>query len=113
MTRGHADYINDIVQALHHILEFTYGMTLEEFENDIKTQYAVIKSIEIMGEAAKKIPGSIRRKYPEVPWKRMAGMRDKLVHEYHGVDETIVWGVATKDIPSIKTAVEEMANDLL
>jgi uncharacterized protein with HEPN domain len=65
--------------------------------NDKKTIKAVIRSLEVLGEASKKIPDEVRNRYPRIPWKRMAGMRDKLIHEYFGVDLEIVWNVAKKN----------------
>jgi uncharacterized protein with HEPN domain len=72
---------------------------------------AVIRSLEVMGEAAKRIPESIRKKYPAIPWKRMAGMRDKLIHEYSGVDVDIVWEVIKTELPSIMPAVRAALSD--
>jgi uncharacterized protein with HEPN domain len=65
-----------------------------------------------MGEALKKIPSKIREKYPEIPWKYIAGMRDKLIHEYHGVDLGIVWEVIKKEIPPLKPKFERILNEL-
>jgi uncharacterized protein with HEPN domain len=78
---------------------FVRGMKYEEFISDQKTIYAVVQALEIIGEAARKIPASVRNRHPEVPWKNMAGMRDKLIHEYFGVDLRIVWDAVKKDVP--------------
>jgi uncharacterized protein with HEPN domain len=111
MKRQHADYIADIAESAADILTFTKDMTFDEFLSDKKTHYAVIRSLEIMGEAAKKIPDFIREKYPAVPWRQMAGTRDKLIHEYHGVDLSIIWGVVEDELPKIKPAIDEMSKD--
>ena len=93
MKRTYRDYVEDILSSIQEIEEFTGGMDIEDFVSDRKTVNAVIRSLEVMGEAVKKIPSYIRDKYSEIPWKYIAGMRDKLIHEYHGVDLEIVWEV--------------------
>ena len=90
MRRTYRDYVQDILTSLQEIEEFTKGMNFESFVKDKKTVNAVIRSLEVMGEAVKKIPKEIRDKYPEIPWKYIAGMRDKLIHEYHGIDLEII-----------------------
>ncbi len=112
MKRTYKDYILDILSSIQEVEEFTKGMTFEEFINDKKTTNAVIRSLEVMGEATKKIPPEIRKKYPEIPWKYIAGMRDKLIHEYHGVDLEIVWEVVKKEIPPLKPKFEEILMEL-
>ena len=80
MTREIADFIQDIIEAIDDIEAFTQELDFEAFKQDRKTIYAVTRAIEIMGEATKNIPDSTRNKYPQVPWKQVAGMRDKLIH---------------------------------
>ena len=106
MKRLLTDYIQDIFESIEDIDAFIIGMSYEDFAGDKKTLNAVIRSLEIIGEAAKKIPEAIRAKHPGIPWRQMAGMRDKLIHEYHGVDKEIVWVVATEELPAILPAVE-------
>jgi len=86
-------------------------MDYEEFAGDKKTVNAVVRSLEIMGEAAKRVPEAIRQRYPDVPWKRMTGMRDKLIHEYSGVDLEIVWGVVKSELPPVKPLIEQIFED--
>ena len=105
------DYINDLVEACEDILSFTRGMSYSDFAGDKKTVNAVIRSLEVIGEATKKLPISFRDSYPDVPWKRMAGMRDKLIHEYFGVDKRMVWQVVERHIPDILPLVKEIAVD--
>ncbi len=112
MKRTYRDYVLDILSSIQEIEEFVEGMNFEEFVKDRKTVNAVIRSLEVMGEAVKKIPSEIRSKYPEVPWKYIAGMRDKLIHEYHGVDLEIVWEVIDKEIPPLKPKFEKMLKEL-
>jgi uncharacterized protein with HEPN domain len=91
--------------------EFVQGMSFKEFESDKKTFNAVVRSIEVIGEAAKNVPDSLRSRYPAVPWKEMAGMRDKLIHSYFGVDCEAVWLSAKERIPAIKPFIEEVLRD--
>ncbi len=84
-------------------------MTYEHFLTDTKTQDAVIRNIEIMGEAIKKVPERLKSRYPEIPWKSIAGMRDKLIHHYFGVNFSIVWNVAREELPEIKQKLEKIA----
>jgi len=104
-SREFRDYIDDINKEISNIELFTKGMSIEAFQSDIKTIYAVVRSIEIIGEAVKKIPQQFKDENPEIPWKDISGMRDKLVHEYFGVNLKIVWGVVEKDLPKIKPLV--------
>ena len=112
MKRTYRDYILDILTSIQEIEEFVEGMDFEEFVKDRKTINAVIRGLEVMGEAVKKIPLEIREKYQEIPWKYIAAMRDKLIHEYHGVDLEIVWEVVEKEIPSLKPKFEKILEEL-
>lgn len=103
----YGDYIQDITESISDCVEFVKGMTFDDFVKDKKTVNAVIRSLEVIGEAARNIPEEIRLKWPEVPWKKMAGMRDKLIDEYFGVDLEIVWQVITEDMPPVKLPGED------
>lgn len=111
MKREYGDYLQDIADSIKEIEEFTKGMSLGDFKKDKKTINAVIRSLEIMGEAAKKIPNDMRKKYPDVPWKEMAGIRDKLIHEYHGVDLEIIWKVVKEELPPVKPNIAKLLNE--
>jgi len=110
-NRIYLDYVEDIIDSIRDIESFIKGMTLEEFKADRKTINAVVRSIEVIGEASKKIPASVTARYPGVPWKKMAGMRDKLIHEYFGIDLEILWKVAKEDIRSIRPAMRRVLRE--
>jgi uncharacterized protein with HEPN domain len=112
MKKDFRDYIADILNAIQEVEEFTRGMNFNTFLKDKKTINAVIRSLEVMGEAAKRIPEDVKEQYSDIPWKRMAGMRDKLIHEYSGVDLEIVWLVIKEEVPPIKPLIEKLFNDM-
>ncbi len=112
MKRTFKDYIVDFLQSIEEIEAFTEDMDFEDFVSDRKTVNAVIRSLEVMGEAVKNLPPEIRDKYREVPWRYIAGMRDKLIHEYHGVDLEIVWEVIVEEIPPLKPHFEKILKEL-
>ena len=111
MKREFLDYVEDVIEAMSNSEEFVRGMKYEEFTRDQKTIYAVVRALEIIGEAVRKIPASVRNRYPEIPWKNMAGMRDKLIHEYFGVNLRIVWDAVQKDIPPLKPFFEKILKE--
>jgi len=92
--------------------DFVSDCTFEDFVEDIKTQYAVIRALEIMGEAAKNVPEDIRQKYSAVPWKDLAGIRDKLIHAYFGVNLEVVWLSVKEGIPESKPVIEDLLKEL-
>ena len=96
MSKGReiTDYLDDILTALSDMEEFTRDMNYEIFSEDKKTINAVIRSLDVLGEATKHIPTSFRQKHPDIPWSKMAGMRDMLIHDCMGVDPKTVWKVA-------------------
>ncbi len=104
-----ADYLNDIMTAIADIEEFTRGMSYEVFSVDKKTINAVIRSLEILGEATKHIPPSFRKKHSDIPWSKMAGMRDVLIHDYMGVDLMTVWKVIQERLPEMKPLFEGLS----
>jgi uncharacterized protein with HEPN domain len=110
--REYGDYIRDMLGSVDAVREFVEGMTLEDFRGDRRTIFAVTRAIEILGEATKRIPKSVRDKYPEVPWKEMAGMRDKLIHEYFGADVDTLWHTAQEDIPQLGVLVSRLMVEL-
>ncbi len=108
MPRDYEDYLNDILDAILKIEDFTKGMTLETFKEDDKTVFAVIRAMEIIGEAAKHIPDDVRSQHPQVPWKAMTGMRDILAHDYFGVNLNTIWMTAREKIPLLEASLKQM-----
>ena len=101
-------YIEHIQSSIQSIQEYISGMDLSTFMEDHKTQDAVVRQFEIIGEATKRISSVYREKHPEIPWADMAGMRDVLIHDYIDVNFEIVWKTATVDIPGIKQAISKL-----
>jgi uncharacterized protein with HEPN domain len=98
-------FIEHILLCIEKIQEYTKDLTVEDFNNSELIQDAVIRNIEIIGEATKKISKDLKSQYPEIPWKEMSGMRDKLIHDYFGVDVDVVWKTVKDDIPYIKSLI--------
>jgi len=101
-------YLKDILAAIERIEEFVQGMDFETFKSDDKTTSAVIRKLEIIGEAAKGVPAEIRASHSHIPWKEMAGMRDKLIHLYFGIDYDLVWATIKRRLPDVKRWVKEI-----
>lgn len=95
------DYLLDILEAARRAVTYCEGMTYAQFLDDTKTQDAVTRNLEIMGEAVKNLSGKTRARYPDVPWADIAGMRDRLIHDYFGVNWDIVWEVVKNELPQL------------
>lgn len=106
-------YFLDILDSIRKIESFILGMSYEKFENDEKTVYAVIRALEIIGEASKKISQEIQSNYPQIPWRSMAGTRDVLIHDYFGIDKEVIWKTITTDIPPLKLEIESALKDFV
>ena len=106
--RSDRDYLSDIQEAMLRIATYTADVDYDKFMEDTKTQDAVIRNIEVIGEATKNLSGRLRKAYPQIPWKDMAGVRDKMIHHYFGINLEIVWTIAKKEIPSLLPQIEDM-----
>ena len=111
-SRRDQDFVLDIQEAIQRILEYTAGMDWERFIIDYKTQDAVVRNLEIIGEAAKNISDDLRQQYPEIPWKDMAGTRDRLMHHYFGVNQEIVWQIVREDLPTLVEKIDVILNEV-
>lgn len=103
------DFIGDIQEAVEMSASYTKGLTYRKFLDDRKTQDAVVRNLEVIGEASKNISPSFKAKYPEVPWKSLAGLRDKLIHFYFGIDYKIVWRVVKKELPTLHKQIKHIS----
>ena len=106
------DYLNDILESITDIRDFTTGQTIESFSTDKKTIKAVVRSLEVIGEAAGKLPQQIRDRYPEFSWQEIIGMRNRLIHEYFGVDLDIVWQTIQEDLEPLDKMVKKIISEL-
>ena len=106
--RDYLAYLNDIYEAINKGISFIDKMSYEDFSKDEKTQYALIRAIEVIGEASNRIPPEIKTKSQEIPWREMGGMRNLLIHDYFGVNTQVVWETAKKDLPELKNKIQEL-----
>jgi uncharacterized protein with HEPN domain len=103
-----SEFLQDILETIADIETFTDNVEFEAFQVNREKVLAVVKSIEILGEAVKKVPDDIRSQYPDIPWKSIAGMRDVLVHEYWGIDVNIIWATVQEGLPPLKAAIAKI-----
>ena len=105
MPRAFKVFLKDILQAIERIEEYTKGLSFEDFCDNRLIQDGVVRNLEIIGEAVKHLPKDVQKKYPKVEWKKIAGLRDILIHAYFGVDHVIVWDVVSNKLPGLKEQV--------
>jgi uncharacterized protein with HEPN domain len=103
--------ITDILQCIAKIGRFTKGYSFDEFQGDEKTIDSVLRNLEIIGEAARHVPTEIRARYPELPWAEMLTMRNIVIHEYHGVNLSIIWQTVKEDLPELVSPLKRMLQE--
>ncbi len=106
--RRNGDYLSDILEAMRRIVIYSAGLTFEQFMKDIKTQDAVVRNLEVIGEATKNLSSHLRKTYSQIPWRDLAGVRDKMIHHYFGIDYEIVWTIAKEQLPDILPHIEDI-----
>lgn len=112
MTRAYADYLRDILEMSAKAQHFVTGVDFATFQANEEKLFAVIRTLEVIGEAVKFIPSSERESYPQIPWQAVAGMRDKLIHGYFVVTARRVWETVQQDLPPLQKAVAQMLAEL-
>ncbi len=110
--RAYADYLQDIVDHADKAMQFVRGVSFDDFGDNEEKIFAVVKTLEIIGEAARHVPKSMRDKYGAIPWKQVTGMRDRMTHEYFSVDLEVVWRTVHEDLPPLRETAKKMLEDL-
>ena len=101
-------YLADIVEAIERILSYTQGLTYADFLANAMVQDAMLRNLQVIGEATKKLSDALSAAHPDVPWREMAGMRDKIVHDYFGINYQVVWDVVQRDLPGVLLQIRAM-----
>ena len=110
--REYKVYLRDILEAIDRIERYTENMNFEDFSNNELIQDGVIRNLEIIGEAVKNLPDDIKKDYPEVEWRKIAGLRDILIHAYFGVDLEVIWDIVKNKVPELKEMVRKILSNL-
>lgn len=105
------DYLHDILDTIESCERFIEGMDFDQFVSDEKTTFAVRHALEIIGEAVKHIPEEVKQEYPSIPWRKIAGTRDVIIHSYFGVDLNVIWKTANERLPELRTCIEKILRE--
>lgn len=111
MPRDHRVFLQDVLDAVANVAEFVGSMSRQEFDTDKKTLHAVVRNLEVIGEAVKGVPTDVRVKYPQVPWQRIAGLRDILIHHYFEIDIDIVWDIVQNKLPELREHIQRILGE--
>jgi uncharacterized protein with HEPN domain len=110
--RRDQDYLSDIQEAIQRIAVYTAGLNYGQFMQDNKTQDAVVRNLEIIGEATKNLSSHLRTTHPQISWKDLAGLRDKMIHHYFGINYEIVWTITTEELPGLLSRIQDVLEEL-
>jgi uncharacterized protein with HEPN domain len=110
--RSDKELLQDIKEAASRIKSYTAKISYETFLSDTKTQDAVVRNLEIIGEASKKLSTQFKKKHPGIPWQKISGMRDRLIHDYSGVNLDIVWTVTDEELPSLSAKITKILQSI-
>jgi uncharacterized protein with HEPN domain len=110
--RTDREFLSDILEAIRRIQAYTAEMMFETFLRDTKTQDAVVRNLEIIGEATKRLSDEVRTRYPAIPWRSMAGVRDRLIHDYFGISLDVVWEIVSVELGEVALQVEDILREL-
>ncbi len=110
--RKDIDLVQDIRECISRIASYTQDIGYDEFESDLKTQDAVVRNLEVMGEAVKSLSKELKESYSDIPWKNIAGTRDKLIHDYFGLNIDIVWNIAKEELPDLILKIDDIIRNM-
>jgi uncharacterized protein with HEPN domain len=108
MPRDFRVSLQDMLEAIDNVTQFVGAMTKEAFQADKKTLHAVVRNLEVIGEAVKSVPQEMRDRDPQIPWQRIAGLRDILIHQYFGIDIDIVWDIVENKLPELRKRLQAL-----